>query len=92
MVCIYLIVEAFRLIKRNQDTNKYKKRPDGWRVATSHDVTNFQAAAHSAITRKSPFATSKLADGKIYGEDQKFKVEHGTFKKLGYKLITSLGN
>ncbi len=66
--------------------------PDGWRVAKTDDVAKFQDAAHSAITGKSPFATSKLADGKIYGRGQKFKVEHGTFKKLGFKLITSHGN
>ena len=92
MVCIYLIVETFRVLQRKKKNNRFGKIPVGWRHATTHDVTNFQADAHSAITGKSPFATSKLADGKIYGKGQKFKVEHGTFKKLGFKLITSHGN
>ena len=66
--------------------------PVGWRLATTHDVTKFQADARAAITEEG--AVCHLADGKImgWGKGYEFKVEHGTFKDLGFKLIAKYGH
>ena len=84
LVFIYFIVEAFRLLKQDEEI------PVGWRLATTHDVTKFQVDARCVITEE--WAMCQLADGKISGKGYEFKVEHGTFNELGFKLIAKYGH
>ena len=64
-----------------------EKVPEGYRLATVHDVTKFQKEARNGITEKWGVVT--LEDGRILGSGYGYRVESGSFESeaTGHKLV-----
>ena len=89
-----------RLSKKKQGKVKYKYSqrfqmleraeaiPNGYRLASIHDVLQHEEEAHSAIYLEWGICT--LADGRISGSGYQFKIEQGSFFDLGHKLIANI--
>ena len=71
--------------------SRLDKIPNGWRLASSQDVSKYEKEAREAISGR--WAICTLLDGKIKGSGHKFEVEMGGVKdtELGCKLVTNLG-
>ena len=71
---------------------RHDKIPNGWRLASSQDVSKYEKEAREAINSR--WAICTLVDGKIKGPGYKFKVENGGTQNidLGCKLVTNVGS
>ena len=76
--------EGFRMLSRHD------KIPNGWRLASVHDVTKYEKEAREAINSR--WAICTLVDGQIKGSGYKFKVEIGGVQDigLGCRLVTNV--
>ena len=64
--------------------------PNGWRLASLHDVSKHEEEAHEAFTEE--WGRCTLVDGQIKGPGYKFEIETGSFFDLGHKLVTNKGS
>ena len=61
--------------------------PEGYRLATVKDVTQFQTEARDAITEEWGILT--LEDGEIRGSGYGYEVKSGSFGPWGHKLVVT---
>ena len=78
----------YKYSQRFQMLERAEAIPNGWRLATIHDVLQHEEEAHSAIYLEWGICT--LADGKISGSGYQFKIEQGSFFDLGHKLVANI--
>ena len=79
------ICNSNSLIEGFQMMEKSKAIPNGWRLASLDDVTEYREKAHEAFSLL--WAICRLEDGKIAGPGYNYDTEKGYFPDLGHKLI-----